>query len=262
MKVTFGENLRALRSRDNITQKQLADALGITSKAVSRWENEATYPDITLLPVIASFFNVTTDYLLGIESGKKAKIIQDIIDRDLELRNKGQTEKSIEFLQEQLKDYPNSPEILSGLAGSLYSFALNCDGEQKRENLLRSVEMCKMGLKHSTDPQISDGCRQLLIFNYTELGEREAAREIASQVANLWCCHEIVYPRTLEGNEALAAYQNNLIQFIDAAFWAMNGVRRWGGFSDEQLLAFAEMREQFVLRSWARIPAFTMTDCL
>lgn len=259
MKITFGENLRALRGRDNITQEQLADALGITSKAVSRWENEATYPDISMLPVIASFFNVTTDQLLGVESCKKARLIQDIIDRDLELRNKGQTIKSIEFLQESLKDYPNSPEILSALALSLYTFALTRDGEEKRENLLKSAEMCKMGLKYTdvgTDPQISHNCRQLLVFNYTELGEREAAREIASQITNLWCCREIVYPHTLEGKEALETYQNNLIQFIDAAFLTMNGIRRWGGFSDEQLLAFTEMRERFIFTVMGENPCF------
>jgi len=260
MKITFGENLRALRVRDNVTQEQLADALGLTSKAVSRWENEATYPDISLLPVIASFFNVTTDHLLGVENGKRAKLIQDIIDRDLELRNKGQTEKSIEFLQEKLKDYPNSPEILSALATSLYSFALTLDGEEKRENILKSAEMCKMGLKYAnagTDPQINCNCRQLLVFNYTELGEREAAREIALQITNLWCCREIVYPLTLEGKEALAAYQNNLIQFIDAAFLTMNGmIKRYGGFSDEQILAFTEMRERFIFTVMGEDPCF------
>lgn len=52
----LGENLKKFRLQRELTQEQLADVLGVSAQAVSRWENGTTYPDITLLPTIASYF--------------------------------------------------------------------------------------------------------------------------------------------------------------------------------------------------------------
>lgn len=59
----IGERIKELRKKQGITQEQLAENLGISFQAVSKWENEVALPDITLVPAIASFFRVTTDYL-------------------------------------------------------------------------------------------------------------------------------------------------------------------------------------------------------
>lgn len=65
MNLQIAENLRRLRQERNMTQAELADRLGVSYQAVSRWENKSSYPDIELLPAIASLFGVTVDYLLG-----------------------------------------------------------------------------------------------------------------------------------------------------------------------------------------------------
>lgn len=59
----LGENLKKFRLQRELTQEQLADVLGVSAQAVSRWENGTTYPDITLLPTIASYFEITLDEL-------------------------------------------------------------------------------------------------------------------------------------------------------------------------------------------------------
>ena len=61
MKMTIGATIRQLRREQDITQEQLAEALGITSRAVSQWECDRTAPDISQLPALANFFEVTTD---------------------------------------------------------------------------------------------------------------------------------------------------------------------------------------------------------
>lgn len=63
-KKTIGAFIAALRKASGLTQKQLADKLCVSDKAVSRWERDETLPDLTLIPVIAEIFGVTSDELL------------------------------------------------------------------------------------------------------------------------------------------------------------------------------------------------------
>ncbi len=58
-------NLRSLRLASNLTQKQLAQKMGITQFTYSNYENENTQPDIKLLVNLADFYHVTLDYLVG-----------------------------------------------------------------------------------------------------------------------------------------------------------------------------------------------------
>lgn len=59
----IGENIRALRLQKGLTQEQVAQQLGVTYQAVSKWENGTNTPDIALLPEIAALFGVTIDAL-------------------------------------------------------------------------------------------------------------------------------------------------------------------------------------------------------
>ena len=61
----LGINIKALRKRKHLTQEQFAERIGVSSQAVSKWETGVCYPDISLLPVIAQFFDITIDELLG-----------------------------------------------------------------------------------------------------------------------------------------------------------------------------------------------------
>lgn len=62
---TMGRFLAALRKEKGLTQQQTAEKLGVSNKAVSRWERDETAPDISLLPEIAALFGVSCDELLG-----------------------------------------------------------------------------------------------------------------------------------------------------------------------------------------------------
>ena len=61
--IVFSENLKRLRSARGLTQRALADALGVTFQAVSKWENGRAAPDIFVLPRLASIFGCQIDDL-------------------------------------------------------------------------------------------------------------------------------------------------------------------------------------------------------
>ena len=68
MHIAIPQTIRQLRLYRNLSQESLADALGVSTQAVSKWECGKALPDITILPRIAQFFHVSIDYLLDNQS--------------------------------------------------------------------------------------------------------------------------------------------------------------------------------------------------
>ena len=64
MDMTIGKRIGLLRRQKNLTQEELANAMGVSPQAVSKWENDQTCPDISALPKLARFLGVTVDELL------------------------------------------------------------------------------------------------------------------------------------------------------------------------------------------------------
>lgn len=62
--MNIGNNIAALRKEKGITQEELANILGVSAQAVSKWENNSSCPDVALLTDIADYFGVTVDALL------------------------------------------------------------------------------------------------------------------------------------------------------------------------------------------------------
>lgn len=79
MEQTLGKNIAKHRKALGLTQDQLAEQLGVTAQAVSKWENDLSCPDITMLPRLAEIFHTTTDELLGLKHEKvhEAEVVTD-----------------------------------------------------------------------------------------------------------------------------------------------------------------------------------------
>lgn len=65
----FSERLKTLRKRDNISQNALSKTLGVTRATVNAWEMGISYPNAQSLIMLSKYFNVSVDYLLGIDDG-------------------------------------------------------------------------------------------------------------------------------------------------------------------------------------------------
>lgn len=72
--VNFGEKVKLLRKERNLTQKQLADMLGVVVSAISSYESGARYPSYDGLIRLARIFHVSTDYLLGLSKTRTVDI--------------------------------------------------------------------------------------------------------------------------------------------------------------------------------------------
>ena len=71
MNIYFGENIKKMRKARGLTQEEFANDIGVSFQTVSKWERGDSYPDITMLPVIAGYFDTTVDDLLGVDRSKR-----------------------------------------------------------------------------------------------------------------------------------------------------------------------------------------------
>jgi len=69
----MGKFIAIMRKANGLTQEELAERLSVSNKSVSRWENDGSYPDLSLIPVIAELFNVTSDEIL--RGARKSSVV-------------------------------------------------------------------------------------------------------------------------------------------------------------------------------------------
>ena len=83
-KQSFGAMIAAMRKEQGMTQLELAEKMGVTDKAVSKWERDLSFPDVNSIPRLAEIFDVTVDELMQVKSDSKengkANRISEIVD--------------------------------------------------------------------------------------------------------------------------------------------------------------------------------------
>ena len=82
MNLEMGRVIRRMRAEHAVTQEELAEFLGISFQAVSKWETGTTLPDITLLPKLAAFFGVRIDELFSVSHEDELERIDTLLQRE------------------------------------------------------------------------------------------------------------------------------------------------------------------------------------
>lgn len=150
-KLTFSENLVKMRHEKKITQEQLADFLGVTKASVSKWETGNTLPDIQILPLLASYFDMTLDELLGYERNLSKEQIKCLYHRLADDFAEKPFEEVMEESQELVKKYYSCYPFLQQISILWLNHAPLAENEarqgQIRENIValcdRIIENCR-----------------------------------------------------------------------------------------------------------------------
>lgn len=100
-RLNIANNIVRLRHDKKITQEQLAKFIGVTKASVSKWENNLSTPDITILPQLATFFDVTVDQLLGYTPQLSKEQIQNLYQKF----GKDFAERPFEEVMNETQDY-------------------------------------------------------------------------------------------------------------------------------------------------------------
>lgn len=135
----LGENLKKFRLQRELTQEQLADVLGVSAQAVSRWENGTTYPDITLLPTIASYFEITLDELMGMENWRSEEQLKELLRQLEENGSKGLIYENILLLRDAVKTILQIMSFNSGLSINWHSVNTKTVGDCPKKKKSASI---------------------------------------------------------------------------------------------------------------------------
>ena len=115
----IGTQIRSLRTQRGITQETLAEELGVSSQAVSKWERGSATPDIQLLPAISAFFGVSIDELFALSDETRMERIQNML-WDERVLNPDTVEREREFLLEKGRREPDNSRVYVMLADMEY----------------------------------------------------------------------------------------------------------------------------------------------
>jgi len=186
----FGNRIKALRRKMNLTQEELSERLNVSYQTISKWETNASLPDITMFPILANLFNVSTDELLGVDLAKKQVKIDAIIAEFDKLSNLGKEKEKFDYICRAYRDYPNDEKILQKYIWMLYydPYFWEDYWDKKEEGKLPEshpkvphkeeiIMLCERILKECFDEQLRYDAISLLSGIYSLMGNEEKALE-------------------------------------------------------------------------------------
>ncbi len=224
MKLTLGDKIKELRKRDGRKQEDLANALGVTNQAVSRWEANGGYPDIEMLPVIAEYFSVSLEELLGVEQSKRKAKAQEYKTLFKEYIEHGKIEECIDTSRKAVKEFPRDWELQNQLMYALFvSGSDDGDIENWQENQAKyKQEIIDIGnniIEHCTDDAIRLEAKSRLGFHYCELGELEKGKAVFDSLPTVDSCKESMMYWALRGEERKQHNRDMFSLFLSRALW-------------------------------------------
>ena len=238
MQLELGNNIRNLRRRDKRTQEQLAEALGVTSQAVSRWESGGSYPDMNLIPSIANFFGVSIDELFGYEGARTHRIenLAAEIDR-MNHQNNGKDvciTECIALARSALVEFPGNERLILSLASVLYKAGYVRYGEchlideegysvydvekhKTYEEWTEAIPLYEKALQTLPRGKLRDRATEELSQLYLNLGMHEKALALAEQAPDLWNSREFLRAYACDGKAYVKAHSELLLQTVRAS---------------------------------------------
>ncbi len=194
MNIHIGEKIRSLRKGKNISQEVLAQYLGVSFQAVSKWENGDTMPDVAMIPALASFFGVSTDELFNFNLMELEEKVMDICREAARYRD-NDPEKAEQLLRSGLKQYPGNDIILNNL---LYTM-------RSRERSDEVITICKSILEVTKTDEVKYDVLRIMAETYHEMGQQELVKPTLEQIPELYFSKLELTADLLDGEDAMKA---------------------------------------------------------
>ena len=208
MTIRLGEKIRTLRKSKNLSQEVLAQYLSVSFQAVSKWENGDTMPDVTLIPAIASFFEVSTDELFDFNRLETERKVQQACWDIAEYRNQ-EPERAEQELRNLLKKYPGNDIILSNLTYVLQTL-------KKYDEL---INLCKTVIASTKHNDIRFDTARVLAETYKATGEYALCRQAIDLIPEFFFTHLEEKAMLLDGEDMFKPAWQQKEHSLDSFIW-------------------------------------------
>lgn len=173
--MNIGNKIRELRKQRGITQEQLAESIGISFQAVSKWENNIALPDITLVPVLASYFGVSMDELFDFNLKEIEHAVRIITEKAYQYRESNPAE-SRRILEEGLKKYPENDILLNNL---LYVLDYSVKPDE-------TIAIASKLIEKTNQNDVKYDALRFLAYAYKAKGDLESAEAAIEQIPEIY----------------------------------------------------------------------------
>ena len=208
--MNIGKKIKELRKQRGITQEQLAESIGISFQAVSKWENNIALPDITLAPVLANYFGVTMDELFDFSLSEIDAEVENIAKEANALRERA-PEQSREIIENGLKKYPENDVLLTSLL-----YVINYS-EKPDETIKIANKIVEKTIRND----LKYDAYRFLAYSYKVKGDLQSAKAAIDQIPEIYFNKLTEMAYLLSGTEKYKAAQKqklvsceNLIQMM------------------------------------------------
>lgn len=216
MELKIGARITTLRKEKGMTQEQLANTLGISAPAVSKWETDSSYPDITMLCPLARVLGTDVDSLLAFEEKLSEEQLGKNMAEIVELTRSGRQPEAEERLSSLLHRYPSNVNLKFSAVAALSFFEMsnpNCaEEDKKRWNCLKkelAEAVCESGETAFRLPALS--MLVSLALAEEDLDRAETLlRETVTETADFTMLWAQLYLKKGQREEALATVQRRL----------------------------------------------------
>ncbi len=225
MKLNLGSHIKKYRKEKDMTQEALAEYLGVSPQAVSRWENDTTYPDMELIPAMANLFDIPLDDLFGRNNNEKDNEMAKYHQKSKEFINRGELHNNLSLWREAVQKYPGDFNCLNNLVNALNQtvYAGGFDNFEQYANAVECISICERILRDSTDNNIRNYAIQSLVFLYShkefDFADEQKAIEYAQMAGDFFCCRELlmehVYFKEENEDKRKEVKQLNILMLLD-----------------------------------------------
>lgn len=176
MELNLNSNIKYYRKQRGLTQEQLAEAMGVSIGAVSKWESGQSNPEISLLAELADFFEISVDVLLGYDL--KTHNMKDSAATIKRLNLEKNFDEGLKEAQKALQKYPNSFEVVYRSASLYSNFGLELSDKTMLVKAKELYEHAAKLIHQNTNPDISyEYIQNEIGLLYSAMGENEKALE-------------------------------------------------------------------------------------
>lgn len=172
--MVISQIIREKRKQLGLTQENVAEYLGVSTPAVSKWENGTTYPDIMLLPALARLLKTDLNTLMSFNEEMSEIEINNVVLKVQSLIQEDGFEKGFQFALDQIRAFPTCENLIYSL-GVFLQPSLGLQSEENQNKYREELAKLYFRVRNSENIEIKKEANSFLFYLHCEKEEYDKA---------------------------------------------------------------------------------------